>query len=63
MNQQTFEQLLGRVMEQRDQLLIERDALREALKGLLDLETRYTNVSLKEFDAARAALSKVGGEK
>ncbi|MBT9173470.1 MAG: hypothetical protein DDT21_01871 [Syntrophomonadaceae bacterium] len=33
--------------------------LLEALKKLLALEMRYTNVGLKEFDAARAAIKKV----
>ena len=38
-------------------------ALLAALRGLLTLETRYTGVGLKEFDAARAALALAGGDK
>jgi len=36
----------------------ERDQLLAALRGLLNLETRYTNCGLREFDAARAAIAK-----
>jgi hypothetical protein len=35
--------------------------LLEALEGLLSLQTRYTNVGLAEFDAARAAIAKAKG--
>ena len=38
-------------------------ALLGALRGLLALETRYTGVGLKEFDAARAAIAQTGGDK
>ena len=40
---------------------INRDLL-EACKSLLTLETRYTNISLKEFDMARKAILKAEGK-
>jgi hypothetical protein len=47
--------------EQNARLIATAPELLRALEQLLDLQQRYTNVSLKEFDQARTAIAKAKG--
>ena len=46
----------------RERLIAAAPELLAALQALLQLQTRYTNVGMTEFDNARAAIAKATGK-